>query len=237
MRWLTNQHDCLARRRHNPIRRISRPRYLFSLLCCCLCGILASEPRVSSGKTPAYVLDTGGLRDQSELYLVGVLQGIVNRDAPRLFLSAIEASNCAGTNNVYLEYLQTQKGFAFERFKSLNEAIAFFAAQKRADGKTPLIRGLVKYDPSHWDFRKNKPVDRQYQYWIAGNFAAQEDLLPVTDDILANKTPMLCGHDFWYVDTVMNRWAPMFVEISHTAEGMAVTPLHRSKPRDFIAYA
>ena len=134
-------------------------------------GLELLQPNTGAATT-AYTLDTGGLRNDSELYLVGVLQGIVNRDAPRLFLTAVEGNNCPAANNTYVEYLHEKKGFDFVRMRTLNEAIAFFAKQKRADGRTPLIKGLVKYEPTHWDNRLNKRIDRQYQYWIAANFAA-----------------------------------------------------------------
>ena len=47
----------------------------------------------------AWLLDTTGLGDVGELYLAGTLQGIVNRDAPRLF-------HIKGTADaVYADYL------------------------------------------------------------------------------------------------------------------------------------
>ena len=163
-----------------------------------------------SQASQAYLLDTGGLRDVEELYLVGALQGIVNRDAPRLFLTGIDASMCAGADNVYANYLEKEKGFTFTRLKSLKDAITTFAAMKRADGKTPLIKGLVKY-PSK--------MSAYYNYWIAANFAAQEDLLPVTDKILNSQTAMLSGSEHWHKDEVMKGWDGMFVQIQRPATG------------------
>lgn len=55
----------------------------------------------------AYVLDTAGLGDVGELYLIGALQGIVNRDAPRLFLTK------GAANTVYADYLEREKGYTF----------------------------------------------------------------------------------------------------------------------------
>jgi len=51
---------------------------------------------------------------------------------------------------VYADYLEREKGFTFTRLKSLPDAIATFAAMKRADGVTPLIKGLVKYPATYW---------------------------------------------------------------------------------------
>lgn len=130
------------------------------------------SPRAGQARA-AYLLDTTGLADVGELYLTGTLQGIVNRDAPRLFL-------VKGTPDaVYADYLEREKGFTFTRLKSLPDGIATFTAMKRADGVTPLIKGLVKYPATYWDATNRTMVNRYYNYWIAANFAAHEDLLPV----------------------------------------------------------
>ena len=183
----------------------------------------------------AYVLDTGGLRDVEELYLLGTLQGIVNRDAPRLFLSALDHGMCAGSNNVYINYLEKEKGFTFTRLKTLGEAISTFSTMKRADGVTPLIKGLVKYSSSHIDPVKKTRVHTYYNCWIAANFAAQEDLLPVTENILNSQTAMLSGSEFWWKDDTMGRgWATMFsLQKRHPDGGLSVqtrpgVPGHRS---------
>ncbi|MFO1489509.1 MAG: hypothetical protein U1F87_01015 [Kiritimatiellia bacterium] len=61
------------------------------------------SPRTSPATTPAYLLDTSGLSDVGELYLIGTLQGIVNRDAPRLFLVR------GSPDQVYADYLEREK--------------------------------------------------------------------------------------------------------------------------------
>ncbi len=166
----------------------------------------------------AYVLDTAGLGDVGELYLLGALQGIVNRDAPRLFLTKGSA------NTVYADYLEREKGFTFTRLKSLPDAVATFAAMRRADGVTPLIKGLIKYPATYWDTPNRRMVNRYYNYWIAANFAAQEDLLPVNDGMLNYKSAMLSGLEFWYKDTGMGGWGEMFVKMKHSGtNGLSVT--------------
>jgi hypothetical protein len=196
-------------------------RLLMIALCCVAwAGTMAAAPRA----TQAYLLDTGGLRDVEELYLVGALQGIVNRDAPRLFLSGLDHGMCAGSNNVYIKYLEKEKGFTFIRLKSLGDAIATFSAMKRADGVTPLIKGLVKYPTSYIDPVKKNRVGTYYNYWIAANFAAQEDLLPVTDNILKCESSLLSGSEFWRKDDNMGGgWGPMFAVVKgHPAGGLSV---------------
>ncbi len=187
-----------------------------ALSCVLCCGTLTA----ASGATQAYLLDTGGLRDVEELYLVGTLQGIVNRDAPRLFLSALDHGMCAGSNNVYIKYLEKEKGFTFTRLKSLGEAVSTFAAMKRADGVTPLIKGLVKYPTFYVDPVKKTKVNTYYNTWIAANFAAQEDLLPVTENILKCQTAMLSGSDFWWKDEKMGgEWTQMVAVLNRPTTG------------------
>ncbi len=166
----------------------------------------------------SHLLDTSWLGDVGELYLIGALQGIVNRDAPRLFLIK------GAPDAVYADYLEREKGFTFTRLKSLPDAIATFTALKRADGVTPLIKGLVKYPATYWDAPSRQMVNRYYNYWIAANFAAQEDLLPVHAGMLDGKTSMLAGSEFWHKDTGMRGWNEMFVKMQHAGtNGMSVT--------------
>lgn len=199
--------------------------------------LLASLPHATSAGH-AYLLDTGGLRNTEELYLVGVLQGIVNRDAPRLFISAIDGTLCAGANNVYVDYLEKKKGFTFTRLKSLGDAVATFARMKRNEGVTPLIKGLIRYPTSYWDHAKKCRVDLYYNSWIAANFAAQEDLLPVSDTILAHQTPMLSGSDFWYQDTAMKSgWDGMFVEMKRPEDGGLAVSIRPDANPQIGAYA
>lgn len=175
------------------------------------------SPRAGQARA-AYLLDTTGLADVGELYLTGTLQGIVNRDAPRLFL-------VKGTPDaVYADYLEREKGFTFTRLKSLPDGIATFTAMKRADGVTPLIKGLVKYPATYWDATNRTMVNRYYNYWIAANFAAHEDLLPVHAEMLGGKTAMLAGSEFWHTDTGMRGWGEMFVKMAHSSSnGLSVT--------------
>jgi hypothetical protein len=173
-------------------------------------AVLCLASASSHARTTAYTLDLNGARDLSDIYLAFTLQGLVNRDAPRLFISNLEMDRGSGCNAVYQEYLHARKGFDFVRLPSLNAAIALFARQTRANGQ-PLLKGLVKYPTPG------------YLCWIAGNFAAQEDLLPVTPAHLANATPLLNGSDLWRSDTQMRGWGDMFAAGKPTAAGLEVT--------------
>lgn len=180
---------------------------------------------------PAFLLDTARLEDVGELYLVGALQGIVNRDAPRLFLIK------GAADTVYADYLEREKGFTFTRLKSLPDAIATFTAMKRADGVTPLIKGLVKYPATYWDYANNRMVNRYYNYWIAANFAAQEDVLPVNDGMLNDRSSMLSGSEFWHKDTGMGGWGEMFVKMQRAGtNGLSVTSRKRGAYASKVVY-
>ena len=178
----------------------------------------------NTSATNAYLLDTAGLANTEENYLIGTLQGIVNRDAPRLFLTNVYTNGCDSANNTYVNYLRDHKGFAFTRLNSLNDAVATFSTLKRADGVTPLIKGMVKYQPTYWDNAQGKYIDKYYNYWISANYAAQEDLIAVTPNILNNSTPSLNGSLYWYKDTMTRVWAQMFTDAAITSDGQAVTP-------------
>lgn len=202
-----------------------------------LCFTFGCVNLTAAPVTKAYLLDTGGLRDVEELYLVGTLQGIVNRDAPRLFLSGLDHGMCAGSNNVYVNYLEKEKGFRFTRLKSLGEAISTFATMKRADGVTPLVNGLVKYPAFLMDPVKRTKVGTYYNYWIAANFAAQEDLLPVTDNILKCQTAMLSGSEFWWKDEKMVGWGAMFSVIKRPKDGGISVQTRPGVPDNRSGYA
>lgn len=188
--------------------------------------------------TQAYLLDTSSLKNVDELYLVGALQGIVNRDAPRLFLSGVNSSLCSGADNVYADYLQKEKGFVFTRLKSLGEAVSLFSRMKRDDGVTPLIKGLVKYPTSYVDPATNKKQSAYFNYWIAANFAAQEDLLPVSESVLSCKTPMLSGSEFWFRDDQMKTgWDAPFSQLTRLPDGGLKVSMRPGVKERYVGYA
>ncbi len=158
-----------------------------------------------------WTLDTGGIAGQDESYLVGALQGLVNRDHPRLYLNHA-SPQCAGAGNVFAHFLQERKGIVFGVLPTLQEAVTRFAATTGADGKK-LIKGLVVYDPGH---------GRSYLHWIAGNIAAQEGLLPVTPGIMAGETSLLSGRDRWSDDIAMHGWDDMFAGATATPHGLEI---------------
>ena len=148
-------------------------RYLLFL------GLLAGLSLPMPGEEQAYVLDTGGIRDPQELLLVGVLQGLVNRERPLLYLSHA-SRQCPGAANTLARFLTSHKNINFTTLAGLPEAITIFRNLRHRDG-SPLIRGLVHYEPDSQ--RPCLPL-------IAANFSAQEDLLPVTSALLSHQTPL-----------------------------------------------
>lgn len=198
--------------------------------------VLLVSPQMAQA-AQAYLLDTSSLRNVDDLYLLGTLQGIVNRDAPRLFLTGVNSSLSAGANEVYAQYLQKEKGFTFTRFTSLGDAISTFASMKRADGVTPLIRGLIKYPTHVVDTATKRKMAAYYNYWIAANFAAQEDLLPVSESVLQCLTPALSGSEFWHKDNQMKGWEATFSELKRSPEGGLTVNVRPGLQARFVGYA
>ena len=182
-------------------------------LCLTIAGAAAFCHGAESHGGRTWLLDVGGCGEGDEMYLIEVLQGLVNRDRPRLFLNH-SSPFCAGAGNVFARFLEREKGIAFTRCHGLAEAIAMFAKEKRADG-SPLIRGLVRY---------GTPDSRWYMRWIAANLAAQEDLLPVTDELLKGGGPLLGHRDRWFsTDSEMRGWAEFFATATPTSSGLRIT--------------
>ena len=130
------------------------------------------------------------------------LQGIVNRDAPRLFI----ISQMNSRDRLYARYLEKEKGFRFVELPSLGHAVRHFA-------QSGLIKGLVQYDAGGYE-----------KTWTAATWAGLEDGLPVTAANLAGKTPLLAGNSFWTQDDCSGpRWAQMFTQAIFGSNGMPVS--------------
>ena len=189
-----------------------------------LAGLLFVFSLQLPGEEQAYLLDTGGIRDPQELLLVGVLQGLVNRERPLLYLNHA-SRQCPGAANTLAHYLTTHKKIRFTTLAGVAEAITTFRDLRHADG-SPLIRGLVRYEPD---------VLRPCLPLIAANYSAQEDLLPVTSAILSHKTPLLAGDQRWTSsDANMGGWAEMFTHAKRTPNGLYITSFHNEFASDHL---
>ena len=194
-------------------------RYLIFL------GLLAGLLLPMPGEEQAYVLDTGGIRDPQELLLVGVLQGLVNRERPLLYLSHA-SRQCPGAANTLARFLTSHKNIHFTTLAGLPEAITIFRNLRHHDG-SPLIRGLVRYE---------QDSQRPCLPLIAANFSAQEDLLPVTSAILSHQTPLLSGSQRWTAtDADMSGWSEMFTHAKRTPQGLYITSFHSEFASDHLA--
>ena len=152
----------------------------------------------------AWLLDLSEPEHGGEALLGVTLQGLVNRDAPRLFIRSHFWVNPA-SDDFWVRYLSEHKGFTFTRLDSLGAAVAHFAAEGR-------IKGLVVYDPARYS-----------DSCVAATLAAQRDLLPVTPEMLAYRTPMLAGAAGWVEDPMTRAWADWFAQRRITAAGQVVT--------------
>ena len=154
----------------------------------------------------AYLLDMSEPENAGEALMGVTLQGLVNRDVPRLFLRSHFWVNPA-SDDFWVRYLTEKKAFHFTKLHSLGEAVARLSGEGR-------IKGLVVYDPV-----------RYADSCIAATIAAQRDLLPVTPEMLAYRTPMLAGAASWVEDDMSRPglWGDWFGDRKSGPDGMTVT--------------
>ena len=177
-------------------------------------GVLALEDvRATSSAQPlpkndshlVYVVDAGGIEDANEIFTLTALQGIVNRDAPRLFVRAY-FHKFGPEDQVFMDYLAREKGCRF-KWTTLGEAIEIFKSQG-------LLKGITRYDGSRYE-----------QGCIAATLAGLEDLLPLSDSVAKRRSTLLSNGD-WRVEDRFDRpnplWGPFFSEISVSQNGTTV---------------
>lgn len=123
---------------------------------------------------PACWLDTKGLDYEGQITAL-CLQGIVNRDAPRLFLDTAPIYwQWPPADRHWRQYLEKAKGYSFTDLANLPAAIDHFRDR---------LGGLVVYDPAECDAERA----------IACTYASVEGLLPVTPGYLAAHHAALAG--------------------------------------------
>ncbi|MGL4593703.1 MAG: GxGYxYP domain-containing protein [Thermoguttaceae bacterium] len=162
----------------------------------------------NNSQRKSYLLDVAGCSLEEE-YLIGVLQGIVNREEPRLYLTSSSATN------VFADFLAEHKGIQWTRFESLDDALDFFCSEKNPDG-TPKIKGIIVYD----SWLKNQP--RMYARWIAADLAILADALPASRNVINRHSFHLGQYAYWTTDTSMNGWAEMFTTAEKTEQGLKI---------------
>ena len=161
----------------------------------------------------AWIVDLGGIQDTKEIYLATALQGIVNRDRPRLFY--LTHCEWSAADRLHAEYLSAKKGFTFAPLDGLGAAVQHFA-------RMGLIKGLVEYDipEGGWNWAK-------YGFYghIAITMAGLRDLLPVTPEVLKDETPLLAGRLAWVQDDMdKGGWGEMFAVADRSEKGLTIHP-------------
>jgi hypothetical protein len=165
-------------------------------------AVILTSSRVQAAE--ASLLDLSEPEHGGEALLGVTLQGLVNRAAPRLFIRSHFWVNPA-SDDFWVRYLSEHKGFHFTKLGSLNEAVARFVREG-------LVKGLVVYDPA-----------RYADSCVAATLAAQRNLLPVTADMLAYRTPLLAGAASWTVDGMTHAWGDWFAQRRVTPAGLLIT--------------
>ena len=152
--------------------------------------------------TTVYVVDAAGIEDRNEIFLLTSLQGIVNRERPRLFVKAY-FHKYGPEEEIFMDYLSKEKGYRF-KWVTLAEAIELFSREG-------LIKGLVHYDGSNYE-----------QGCVAATLAGLKDLLPVCDQTLKQEGPLLSGKDRVVQDAFSRAWTPRFATADYLGEGKGV---------------
>ena len=125
--------------------------------------------------TDKWIFYFHGRLDSAERVCAYALQGLVNRDGPRVFYIVKDNWAYQDTDKTWLEYFTTVKGYKFAEIGTLRELIQL----ARDEG---YIAGLVEYGFTS--------IDGQEKF-IAENMAAKDSLLPVTAEMLTYNTDAL----------------------------------------------
>ena len=145
--------------------------------------------------------------------LIYTLQGLVNRDAPRLFLDTNSVFWQAPASDKYwINYLHEKKGFNFLPLGGIRETIEHFRAS---------VKGLALYDPA-----------RDASRYVALTLCAQKNLLPVTPDILAYRTPGMSAGLGWTEDTMQQPplWHGAGARAEKSSDGLKITVVGPTPP-------
>lgn len=159
----------------------------------------------SAEQRRCWTLDASDPGNRADEVLVATLQGIVNRDQPRLFLRTFFWIDPA-SDDAWMEYLTRTKGYSFEEIPGLNDAVVRFR-------EAGLFKGLVVYDDKNWGAA-----------CAAAMIGGRSNLLPVTQAQLAYSTPLLDGRNRWLADDARTcRWQGWFGTAKLADGGLTVT--------------
>lgn len=172
---------------------------------CAVAGmLLATAARPAVEPHPAWLLDATRPQGNADQMLVTTLQGLVNRDQPRLFLRTFFWVDPT-SDDYWMDYLSKEKGYRFQTLTNLNDAIVTFKAQG-------LVKGLVAYDEQSWAAT-----------CVAAMIGGRRGLLPVSASQLHYATPMLDGRNHWVVDDFKdNRWEEWLGQAKLSPAGLLV---------------
>lgn len=188
-----------------------RKQYLRNLFTTVLVSWLGLAPLQAAEPKQAWMLDASLPQGNPDQVLVTTLQGIVNRDQPRLFLRTFFWVY-PPSDDYWMDYLSREKGYSFGPLSNLNEAIVKFR-------ELGLVKGLVVYDETNWAAT-----------CVAAMIGGKKGLLPVSATQLKYATPMLDGRNHWVEDDfTTSRWDAWFGKGKRLPDGLQVI---RERERD-----
>lgn len=152
--------------------------------------------------SPIYVVDAAGTEDKNEIFLLTSLQGIVNRERPRMFVKAY-FHKYGPEEEIFMDYLSKEKGYSF-KWVTLAEAIEIFSREG-------LIKGMVHYDGNNYE-----------QGCVAATLAGLKDFLPVCDQTLKQEGTIMSGKDRVVQDSFSRIWNSRYATVDYLNGGKGV---------------
>ncbi len=149
----------------------------------------------------SYIFDfPAGSLDEVEKVAAYCLQGLCNKVGAKVLMNSHEdITTYPESDTKWTEYLSTSKGYVFHTIVGLRNFIEFAKNQGH-------IKGLVVYDIDNIE---------KLEMFIAENYCALEELLPVTGemlnyqtkDFIANANDVNCFANLPIVEDLRSRWA------------------------------
>ncbi len=163
-------------------------------------ALLQKDNATVSG--PVYVVDAAGIEDKNEIFLLTSLQGIVNRERPRMFVKAY-FHKYGPEEEIFMDYLSKEKGYRF-KWVTLAEAIEVFSREG-------LIKGMVHYDGNNYE-----------QGCVAATMAGLKDYIPVCDQTLKQEGTIMSGKDRVVQDSFSRIWISRYATVDYLNGGKGV---------------
>jgi len=182
--------------------------------------LMVSSVTAAQSKPSAVLFDLTGMSFEEQCTALA-LQGLANREAPRLFFRHTNRRHSGSDNTKWAEIYREQYGMEFEPMTDLSALLDSFRDR---------YTGLIVYDPT---------VDGSR--WVAMSFAGAERLLPVCPTLLSGWSGRMTGRgnqpsfDFAQnPEGIAGRWQGVRPDAVVAGEGLRLATGDR--PSRFVSY-